>query len=90
MPELVLVPHENLGVAMMHGYAMAGGRPQAMMVDVGVGTANAATAGELAVLERQRRDRIRRALPPWPSPVHRAQRALQLFFDSILQRVMRQ
>jgi acetolactate synthase-1/2/3 large subunit len=41
MPKVILVPHENLGVAMMHGYAMVGGRPQAMMVHVGMGTANA-------------------------------------------------
>ena len=41
MPEPVLVPHENLGVAMMHGYTMITGRAQAMMVHVGVGTANA-------------------------------------------------
>lgn len=41
LPEVVLVPHENLGVAMAHGYAMVTGRPQAMMVHVGVGTANA-------------------------------------------------
>jgi len=41
MPEPVIVPHENLGVAMAHGYAMITGRPQAMMVHVGVGTANA-------------------------------------------------
>jgi acetolactate synthase-1/2/3 large subunit len=41
MPDPLLVPHENLGVAMMHGHAMVSGRPQAMMVHVGVGTANA-------------------------------------------------
>jgi acetolactate synthase-1/2/3 large subunit len=41
LPEIVIVPHENLGVAMAHGYAMVTGRPQAMMVHVGVGTANA-------------------------------------------------
>jgi acetolactate synthase-1/2/3 large subunit len=41
LPEVVIVPHENLGVAMAHGYAMVTGRPQAMMVHVGVGTANA-------------------------------------------------
>ncbi len=41
MPEPVIVPHENLGVAMAHGYAMLTGRAQAMMVHVGVGTANA-------------------------------------------------
>jgi acetolactate synthase-1/2/3 large subunit len=43
-PEIVLVPHENLGVAMMHGYTMVTGRAQAMMVHVGVGTANAMNA----------------------------------------------
>jgi acetolactate synthase-1/2/3 large subunit len=41
LPEVVIVPHENMGVAMAHGYAMLTGRPQAMMVHVGVGTANA-------------------------------------------------
>jgi acetolactate synthase-1/2/3 large subunit len=41
MPRPVIVPHENLGVAMAHGYTMLTGRPQAMMVHVGVGTANA-------------------------------------------------
>ena len=41
LPRIVIAPHENLGVAMAHGYAMVTGRPQAMMVHVGVGTANA-------------------------------------------------
>jgi acetolactate synthase-1/2/3 large subunit len=41
LPKVVVAPHENLGVAMAHGYAMVTGRPQAMMVHVGVGTANA-------------------------------------------------
>ena len=41
LPEIVIVPHENMGVAMAHGYAMVTGRPQAIMVHVGVGTANA-------------------------------------------------
>jgi len=41
LPEIVIVPHENMGVAMAHGYAMVTGKPQAMMVHVGVGTANA-------------------------------------------------
>src|SRR5918996_3649992 len=40
LPEIVIVPHENMGVAMAHGYAMVSGRAQAMMVHVGVGTAN--------------------------------------------------
>src|SRR5438105_1573236 len=39
--EVVIVPHENMGIAMAHGYTMITGRPQAMMVHVGVGTANA-------------------------------------------------
>jgi hypothetical protein len=41
LPEIVIVPHENMGVAMAHGYAMVTGKPQAMMVHVGVGTAKA-------------------------------------------------
>jgi len=41
LPQIVTVPHENMGIAMAHGYAMFTGRPQAMMVHVGVGTANA-------------------------------------------------
>src|SRR5438132_9378386 len=41
LPQIVIVPHENMGVAMAHGYTMITGRPQAMMVHVGVGTANA-------------------------------------------------
>jgi acetolactate synthase-1/2/3 large subunit len=40
MPEPVIVPHENMGVAMMHGCTMVTGRAQAMMVHVGMGTAN--------------------------------------------------
>jgi acetolactate synthase-1/2/3 large subunit len=40
LPEIVIVPHENMGVAMAHGYTMVTGRLQAMMVHVGVGTAN--------------------------------------------------
>ncbi|HYL25561.1 MAG TPA: thiamine pyrophosphate-binding protein, partial [Burkholderiales bacterium] len=38
LPQIVIVPHENMGVAMAHGYTMITGRPQAMMVHVGVGT----------------------------------------------------
>jgi acetolactate synthase-1/2/3 large subunit len=41
LPKVVITPHENLGVAMAHGYTMVTGKPQAMMVHVGVGTANA-------------------------------------------------
>jgi acetolactate synthase-1/2/3 large subunit len=41
MPRPISVPHENVGVAMAHGYTMLTGRAQAMMVHVGPGTANA-------------------------------------------------
>ncbi len=40
VPEPIPVPHENLAVAMAHGYTMATGRPQAVMAHVNVGTAN--------------------------------------------------
>jgi acetolactate synthase-1/2/3 large subunit len=40
LPKVVVVPHENMGVAMAHGYTMITGKTQAMMVHVGVGTAN--------------------------------------------------
>ncbi len=39
-PTPITVPHENLGVAMAHGYYLATGKPQAVMVHVNVGTAN--------------------------------------------------
>jgi acetolactate synthase I/II/III large subunit len=39
--EPVLVPHENVAVAMAYGAAMATGLPQLVMVHVGLGTANA-------------------------------------------------
>src|SRR4051812_34947433 len=37
LPRTVIVPHENMGPARAHGYAMVPGKPQAMMVHVGVG-----------------------------------------------------
>jgi acetolactate synthase-1/2/3 large subunit len=37
----VVVPHENAAVAMAHGYYLVTGRPQAVMVHVNVGMANA-------------------------------------------------
>ena len=40
LPQPVIVPHENMGVAMAHGTTMITGRAQAMMVHVGMGTAN--------------------------------------------------
>jgi acetolactate synthase-1/2/3 large subunit len=40
IPRPILVPHENLAVAMAHGAYLMTGRPQAVMVHVDVGTAN--------------------------------------------------
>lgn len=39
-PEAVLVPHETAAVGMAHGYYLATGAPQAVMVHVNVGLAN--------------------------------------------------
>ena len=39
-PTPITVPHENLAVSMAHGYYLATGKPQAVMVHVNVGTAN--------------------------------------------------
>jgi len=44
LPRPITVPHEVPAVAMAHGYAMVTGRPQAVMVHVIVGTANASAA----------------------------------------------
>jgi acetolactate synthase-1/2/3 large subunit len=41
LPKPVLAPHENAALGMAHGVAMVTGRPQAVMVHVNVGTANA-------------------------------------------------
>jgi acetolactate synthase-1/2/3 large subunit len=41
MPEPVTATHETLAVGMAHGFFLATGRPQAVMVHVNVGTANA-------------------------------------------------
>jgi acetolactate synthase-1/2/3 large subunit len=42
VPVPVTVPHETASVAMAHGYYLVSGRPQAVMVHVNVGLANAA------------------------------------------------
>ena len=52
VPKPVLVPHENLAVAMAHGAYLMTGRPQAVMVHVNVGTAN--TIANLTNLSRDR------------------------------------
>jgi acetolactate synthase I/II/III large subunit len=41
MPEPLAAPHETVAVGMAHGYFLASGRPQAVMVHVNVGMANA-------------------------------------------------
>jgi acetolactate synthase-1/2/3 large subunit len=41
MPEPLALPHETVAVGMAHGYYLASGRPQAVMVHVNVGMANA-------------------------------------------------
>jgi acetolactate synthase-1/2/3 large subunit len=41
MPEAVPIVHETIAVGMAHGYYLVTGRPQAVMVHVNVGTANA-------------------------------------------------
>lgn len=52
VPQPVLVPHENLAVAMAHGAYLMTGRPQAVMVHVNVGTAN--TINNVTNLARDR------------------------------------
>src|SRR5262245_57095956 len=52
VPRPVLVPNENLAVAMAHGAYLVTGAPQAMMVHVNVGTAN--TVNMLADASRDR------------------------------------
>ena len=42
VPLPVTVPHESVAVAMAHGFYLVSGRPQAVMVHVNVGLANAA------------------------------------------------
>jgi acetolactate synthase I/II/III large subunit len=52
VPRPIVVPHENLAVAMAHGAYLMTGRPQAVMVHVNVGTAN--TLNNLINLSRDR------------------------------------
>ncbi len=40
-PEMIIVPHENTAVSMAHGYYLATGEPQVVMVHTTPGTANA-------------------------------------------------
>jgi acetolactate synthase-1/2/3 large subunit len=52
LPRPILVPHENLAVAMAHGAFIMTGHPQAVMVHVNVGTGN--TINNLINLSRDR------------------------------------
>ncbi len=44
LPRFVTVPHENLAVAMAHGFYLVSGRPAAVIVHVSVGTGNTVCA----------------------------------------------
>ena len=44
VPKPMVVPHEHAAVAMAHAYTLVTGRPQAVMLHVNVGTANAINA----------------------------------------------
>ena len=44
VPRFLTIPHENLAVAMAHGYYLVSGKPTAAMVHVTVGTGNAICA----------------------------------------------
>lgn len=44
VPRPMVIPHENVAVAMAHGVYMISGKPQAVMVHVNVGTANTINA----------------------------------------------
>jgi acetolactate synthase I/II/III large subunit len=64
VPQPVLVPHENLAVAMAHGAYLMTGHPQAVMVHVNVGTANT-----LNNLTNASRDRIPLILAAGRTPI---------------------
>jgi acetolactate synthase-1/2/3 large subunit len=64
VPRSVLVPHENLAVAMAHGAYLATGAPQAVMVHVNVGTANTVN-----MLANASRDRVPLLLMAGRSPI---------------------
>jgi acetolactate synthase-1/2/3 large subunit len=53
VPKPMVVPHENAAVAIAHGYTVATGKPQAVMLHTNVGTANA-----INMLINASRDRV--------------------------------
>jgi acetolactate synthase I/II/III large subunit len=67
VPRPVLVPHENLAVAMAHGAWLVTGAPQAVMVHVNVGTANTVN-----MLANASRDRVPLILMAGRSPIMEA------------------
>ena len=67
VPRSVLVPHENLAVAMAHGAYLITGMPQAVMVHVNVGTANT-----INLLANAARDRVPLLLMAGRSPIMEA------------------
>ena len=67
LPRPMLVPHENLAVAMAHGAYLLTGRPQALMVHVNVGTANT-----INLLANASRDRVPLLLLAGRSPIMQA------------------
>ena len=67
VPRSVLVPHENLAVAMAHGAYLMTGAPQAVMVHVNVGTANT-----INLLANAARDRVPLLLMAGRSPIMEA------------------
>jgi acetolactate synthase-1/2/3 large subunit len=64
VPRPILVPHENLAVAMAHGAYLVTRAPQAVMVHVNVGTANA-----IGLLANASRDRVPLLLMAGRSPL---------------------
>jgi acetolactate synthase I/II/III large subunit len=64
VPRAVLVPHENLAVAMAHGAHLMTGAPPAVMVHVNVGTANT-----INLLANAARDRVPLLLMAGRSPI---------------------
>src|SRR5438309_690722 len=69
LPRPITDPHEVPAVAIAHGYSMVTGRPQAVMVHVIVGTANAqATWWPRARRWRKRRGSSRQRRIPSSSP----------------------
>lgn len=69
VPEPVLVAHEAVAVGMAHGAWLATGRPQAAMVHVSVGTANA-----LCALMNAARDRVPLLFAAGRTPISEAGR----------------